>query len=35
VAAEKATQPFERYGQYRFLAYKFQRMAGKLNYINR
>jgi len=35
VAAEKATQPYGRYGQYRFLAYKCHRMARRLNYIDK
>ena len=35
VAAGQATQPFERYGRYRFLAYKCHRMARRLNYINK
>ena len=35
VAAEKAVQPYERYGQYRFLAYKCHRMARRLNYIDK
>jgi 3-methyladenine DNA glycosylase/8-oxoguanine DNA glycosylase len=35
VAAKKATQPYERYGEYRFLAYKCHRMARRLNYINK
>ena len=32
---DEAVQPYERYGRYRFLAYKFGRMAGRTNYINK
>ena len=35
VAADKATQPYGRYGQFRFLAYKCHRMARRLNYIDK
>jgi len=35
VPAEQAVQPYGRYGQYRFLAYKCHRMARRLNYIDK
>ncbi len=35
VPAEKAVQPYGRYGQYRFLAYKCHRMARRRNYIDK
>jgi len=35
VAAGQAVQPYGRYGQYRFLAYKCHRMARRLNYIDK
>lgn len=35
VAVEQATQPYSRYGQYRFLAYKCHRIARRRNYIDK
>ncbi len=35
VSAKKAIEPYERYGKYKFLTYKFGRMARKLNYIDK
>jgi N-glycosylase/DNA lyase len=35
VTAKEAVKPYERYGKFRFLAFKFGRMARRLNYINK
>jgi len=35
VSPKEAVEPYEKYGKYRFLAYKFGRMARKLNYIDK
>jgi len=34
ISAKEAVKPFEKYGKFRYLAYKYERMARKLNYIN-
>ena len=35
VSQEKAVSPYEAYGDWRYLAFKFSRMARKMNYINK
>ncbi len=35
VSAAEAVKPYDRYGKYKFLTYKFGRMARKLNYIDK
>lgn len=35
VSTKELTKPFERYGDFKYLAYKYERMARKLNYINK
>jgi 3-methyladenine DNA glycosylase/8-oxoguanine DNA glycosylase len=35
VSAKEAVTPYEPFGQFRFLAYKFSRMAKRSNYINK
>ena len=35
VGAKKAAEPYDGYGDFRFLAYKFQRMGRRLNYVDK
>lgn len=35
VSVKESVKPFEKYGEFRYLAYKYERMARKLNYINK
>ena len=35
VSTKKAVKPYETYGKFRFLAFKFGCMARRLNYINK
>jgi 3-methyladenine DNA glycosylase/8-oxoguanine DNA glycosylase len=35
VSRTKAIEPYDRYGQHKYLAFKFRRMARRLNYINK
>jgi 3-methyladenine DNA glycosylase/8-oxoguanine DNA glycosylase len=35
VPNRKAVMPYDKYGKYKFLAFKFGRMARKLNYVNK
>ena len=35
VSAQKAVRPYDRYGSWRYLAYKFGRMGRRLNYVDK
>ena len=35
VSAQRAVKPYEKYGEFKYLAYKFGRMSRRENYINK
>jgi N-glycosylase/DNA lyase len=35
ISVKESVKPFEKYGEFRYLEYKYERMARKLNYINK